>query len=78
MLSSIPGRTNLIEHHTETYSGVVVHSRPYRIPEYKKKIVRVELEVMLEMGVIAESHSEWSSPIVLVPKMYDLTLTTAK
>lgn len=73
MLSPLPGRTNLIEHHTETYSEVVVRSRPYRFPEYKKKIVRDELEVMLEMGVIAESHSEWSSPIVLVPKTDDST-----
>ncbi len=63
-----PGRTNLIQHHIETEPGVVVRSRPYRLPEQKKKVVQSELEAMLEMGVIEESHSDWASPIVLVPK----------
>ncbi len=48
--------------------GMVVRSRPYRLPEHKKKVVQSELEAMLEMGVIEESRSDWVSPIVLVPK----------
>ncbi len=59
---------NLIQHHIETEPGVVVRSRPYRLPEHKKKVVQSELEAMLEMGVIEESRSDWASPIVLVPK----------
>ncbi len=31
-------------------------------------MVQSELEAMLEMGVIEGSHSDWASPIVLVPK----------
>ncbi len=31
-------------------------------------MVQSELEAMLEMGVIEESHSGWASPIVLIPK----------
>ncbi len=68
VFSPRPGRTNLIQHHIETEPGVVVRSRPYRLPEHKKKVVQSELEAMLEMGVIEESHSDWASPIVLVPK----------
>uniref|UniRef100_A0A8C1LM62 Gypsy retrotransposon integrase-like protein 1 n=1 Tax=Cyprinus carpio TaxID=7962 RepID=A0A8C1LM62_CYPCA len=68
VFSPLPGRTNLIQHHVETEPGVVVRSRPYRLPEHKKKVVQGELEAMLEMGVIEESNSDWASPIVLVPK----------
>uniref|UniRef100_A0A8C2BR64 Gypsy retrotransposon integrase-like protein 1 n=1 Tax=Cyprinus carpio TaxID=7962 RepID=A0A8C2BR64_CYPCA len=68
VFSPLPGRTNLIQHHIETEPGVVVRSRPYRLPEHKKKVVQAELGAMLEMGVIEESNSNWASPIVLVPK----------
>ncbi len=68
VFSPRPGRTSLIQHHIETEPGVVVRSRPYRLPEHKKKVFQSELEAMLEMGVIEESHSDWASPIVLVPK----------
>uniref|UniRef100_A0A8C1SK78 Gypsy retrotransposon integrase-like protein 1 n=1 Tax=Cyprinus carpio TaxID=7962 RepID=A0A8C1SK78_CYPCA len=68
VFSPLPGRTDLIQHHIETEPGVVVRTRPYRLPEHKKKVVQTELEAMLRMGVIEESHSDWASPIVLVPK----------
>lgn len=54
VFSPLTGWTNLIKHHTETSSGVVVRSKPYRLPKHKKKVVRDELEAMLEMGVIEE------------------------
>ncbi len=37
VFSPLPGRTNLIQHHIETEPGLVVRSRPYRLPEHKKK-----------------------------------------
>ncbi len=36
VFSPLPGRTNLIQHHIETEPGIVVRSRPYRLPEQKK------------------------------------------
>ncbi len=36
VFSSLPGRTNLIQHHIETEPGMIVRSRPYRLPEHKK------------------------------------------
>ena len=68
VFSPLPGRTNLIEHKIVTRPGVTVRSRPYRLPEHKRKVVKEELDAMLAMGVIEESHSGWSSPIVLVRK----------
>ena len=37
VFSPLPGRTSLIHHHTETPLGVTVRSRPYRLPEHKRK-----------------------------------------
>ncbi len=42
VFSPLPGHTNLIEHHNETHPGVTVHSRPYRLPEHKRKVVQKE------------------------------------
>ncbi|XP_059210478.1 uncharacterized protein LOC131989303 [Centropristis striata] len=68
VFSPLPGRTSLIQHNVETHPGVTVRSRPYRLPEHKRKVVQAELKAMLEMGVIEESNSAWCSPIVLVSK----------
>ncbi len=66
VFSPLPGRTNLIEHHSEIHAGTTVHSLPYRLPEHKRKVVQKELEAMLEMGVIEESNSAWCSPVMKV------------
>ncbi len=66
--SHLPGRTDFVHHHIETLPGEVARSRPYRLPKHKKKVVQEELKAMLDLGVIEESHSDWASPIVLVPK----------
>ena len=58
---------SLKHHHIETTLGVSVRTKPYRMPEHKK-LVQAEIRAMLELGVIDESHSTWSSPIVLVGK----------
>ncbi len=68
VFSPLPGRTDLVQHHIETLPGEVARSRPYHLPEHKKNVVREELKAMLNLGVIEESHSDWASPIVLVPK----------
>ncbi len=68
VFSPLPGRTDLVQHHIETLPREVACSRPYRLPEHKKNVVREELKAMLDLGVIEESHSDWASPIVLVPK----------
>ena len=68
VFSLLPGHTDLIQHHIEMHPGVAVCSRPYQLPEHKRKVVREELAARLEMGVIEESNSAWCSPLVLVPK----------
>ncbi|MGH0125867.1 UNVERIFIED_CONTAM: hypothetical protein FKN15_074287 [Acipenser sinensis] len=68
VFSDLPGRTNMIEHAIITPAGVRVRERPYRIPESRRGAVGREVGDMLELGVIEPSRSEWSSPIVMVPK----------
>ncbi|KAK3569923.1 hypothetical protein QTP86_007355 [Hemibagrus guttatus] len=48
--------------------GVVVRQRPYRVPEVRHHTIEEEVECMLRDGIIEESASPWSSPIVLVLK----------
>ena len=66
--SEIPGRTNVIQHDIYTIPGKVVRQRPYRIPHARREAIKEEVNNMLNLKVIEESHSPWSSPIVIVPK----------
>uniref|UniRef100_A0A8C5LXD0 Integrase catalytic domain-containing protein n=1 Tax=Leptobrachium leishanense TaxID=445787 RepID=A0A8C5LXD0_9ANUR len=66
--SDMPGLTTILQHDIITEPGVHVNIKPYRIPEARRKAVSAEIKKMLELGVMEESHSSWSSPIVLVPK----------
>ena len=68
VFSELPGRTHLMEHDMPTTPGKVVRLRPYRIPESRRAAIKEEVGMMLRLGIIEESHSPWSSPIVLVPK----------
>lgn len=60
--------TSVIEHNVITDPDVRVNLKPYQIPEACWNIVSAELKCMLDLGIIEESSSSWSSPIVLVPK----------
>ena len=69
LLSVKPGRTTLMEHHIRTQPRETVRKRPCRIPEAGWEGMKQEVEAMLRIGVVEESHSAWCSPIVLVPKL---------
>jgi len=45
-----------------------VSQRPYPIPQAKIEKVKEEVQAMLDLDVIEESNSPWSSPYVMVPK----------
>ena len=68
VFSEVPGRTTIVQHDIRTVLGVAVHVPPYRVPEARRIAIRVEVAKMLHLRVIEESHSAWSSPVVLVPK----------
>jgi RNase H-like domain found in reverse transcriptase/Reverse transcriptase (RNA-dependent DNA polymerase)/Integrase zinc binding domain len=48
-----------------------VYVKPYRLPYSQKEEINRQVEEMLENGIIEETRSEWSSPILVVPKKRD-------
>lgn len=63
-----PGITNLVHHQIQLKENSPIRQWPYRVPERLLSELKTEVELMISLGVIEESNSEWSSPIVLVPK----------
>jgi transposase InsO family protein len=62
------GRTDLVEHDIDTGDATPIHQPPRRVPEALKNQVEMEIQSMLEKGVIERGQSPWSSPVVLVRK----------
>ncbi len=62
------GKTNLVEHKIDTGDHVPIKQRARRLPFSQQGAMDKEIDKMLEQGVIRESNSPWSSPVVLVLK----------
>jgi len=45
-----------------------VKQRCYRVTKFKSDIIKEELIKLINKKLIVPSYSEWSSPIVVVPK----------
>uniref|UniRef100_A0AAX7U441 Gypsy retrotransposon integrase-like protein 1 n=1 Tax=Astatotilapia calliptera TaxID=8154 RepID=A0AAX7U441_ASTCA len=63
-----PGGTDVIEHDIILKDGASVRRMSYRIPERLLTSLRKEVDLMLSLGIIEPSKSEWCNPVVLVPK----------
>ena len=63
-----PGRTDFVKLTINTGVHDPVRSHPYRIPPKWKDEVRLELDKLLQLGIIRPSDSPWSSSIVTVGK----------
>ncbi|KAL0155309.1 hypothetical protein M9458_049572, partial [Cirrhinus mrigala] len=68
LLRQRPGRTTVIQHHIHLTDTTPCRQRPYRVPESLLMPLKQEIQTMLDLGVIEPSESEWSSPLVIVPK----------
>uniref|UniRef100_K7EYA7 Gypsy retrotransposon integrase-like protein 1 n=1 Tax=Pelodiscus sinensis TaxID=13735 RepID=K7EYA7_PELSI len=68
VLTSHPGKTTLAAHEIDTEPGKRVRNPLRPLPRKLWEPVKQELQLMLQWGVVEESHSDWRSPIVLVPK----------
>lgn len=48
-----------------------VYIKPYRLPHSRKHEIKKHIDNMLNENIIEPSNSEWSSPVLLVPKKID-------
>lgn len=60
--------TPLLEHHINTGDAEPVFKRPYPVPHALREELRIQIDKMLEDGIITPSTSAWSSPVLLVKK----------
>lgn len=68
LFQNIHGCTTIAIHDVDTGSTLPVKQHPYRLGPVTLKRVEEELECMIRIGGVEPSQSEWSSPVVLVPK----------
>jgi len=68
LFPDIPGKTTVAVHDVEVGDSPPVKQHPYRVNPVKLKLIRQEVDYMLQNGIIEPSQSQWSSPCVLVPK----------
>lgn len=59
-----PGKTGVCKLVIQTGDAQPIASVPYRVPDKLKEGVRLEVDKLIELGVVAPSTSPWASPIV--------------
>lgn len=64
----ITGQTDLVKHSINTGNCTPIKQKPRRVPLAKREEVQKLIDEMLLEGVIEESCSPWSSPVVIVKK----------
>ena len=67
VFTSLPGRTDLIEHNIKLLTSDPIRSKGYPFPFKIRDVMESEIKEMLELDVIEPSVSPYSSPVVLVP-----------
>ena len=68
LFSSVPGKTNTVQHHIPTGTAAPVRVPARRIPNHYRAEIEHQIGDMLEQGIIVESTSPWLAPCVFVPK----------
>ncbi|KAL9963057.1 hypothetical protein ACROYT_G032222 [Oculina patagonica] len=68
LFTEAPGTTNLVQHHIKLTSEEPVRSKPYPVPYSLRESLKEDINDMIKMGVVRESNSPYSSPVVVVKK----------
>ena len=62
------GCTDLVRHKINTGLAPPIKQNPRRLPQKVQEEVNLEVDRLLEAGIIEESHGPWAAPIVPVRK----------
>ena len=62
------GITTLVEHRIPLTTTTPVRSRPYAIPYSFRESLKMDVEEMLDIGIIERTDSPYASPLVVVQK----------
>ena len=68
LFSDVPGLTQMGCHDVDVGESAPVKQHPYRVNHKKREMIEKEIEYMLEKKIIKPSQSQWSSPVLLIPK----------
>jgi transposase InsO family protein len=60
--------TDVVEHRIITGDAQPIRKAQYRVPFALREEMESQVQDMLKKGVIRESNSPWSAPVILVPK----------
>jgi hypothetical protein len=60
------GRTDRVYHHVDTGDAHLIQQPPRKLPLARQAEVSEILKHMKERGIIEESNSPWSSPIMII------------
>ena len=71
VLSSLPGRTDQIQHDIKLLPSEPIRSKGNPIPYKTRDVMEAEIQEMIDLDVTEPSISPYSSPVVLVPKKDD-------
>ena len=66
--SKQPGRTDMLEFEIDTEAASPIKQHPYKVTKAEEEIMSAEIKQYLDLGLIRESTSPWSSPVLMIRK----------